>query len=158
MLWGLPKARTCVNLLKIEIFYYKSGLRFAQSQKVSEKFFYSNSYTGNFQTRYLWNPRSDQTEILIMRSFRKNNFNGAIRYVGTVFLEFQNYLSTSETQTHVSKAMHAFLRSLTIYIVCFAKVPLKFMPKVVCPHPIPAPKSVAAVESYHNFTRGLTTK
>ena len=95
MLWGLPEAKIRVILLKIEIFYYKSGLRFALSRKVSEKSFYSNSYTGNFQTRYLWNPRSDQAEILIMRSFRKNDFNGAIRYVGTVFLEFRNYLSTS---------------------------------------------------------------
>ena len=95
MLWGLPEAKTRVILLKIEIFYYKSGLRFALSRKVSEKSFYSNSYTGNFQMRYLWNPRSDQAEILIMRSFCKNDFNGAIRYVGTVFLEFRNYLSTS---------------------------------------------------------------
>ena len=30
-----------------------------------------------------------------MRSFRENDFNGALRYNGTVFLEFRNYLSTS---------------------------------------------------------------
>ena len=96
MFRGLPEAKIGVLLLKIENFYSKSGLRFPISCKISEKIFYSNSYTGNFQTRYLWNPRSDQSEILIMRRFRENDFNGALRYAGTVFLGFRNYLSTRD--------------------------------------------------------------
>ena len=56
------------------------------------KFPYTEPYT---EKCYLRNPRSDQAETLIMRSFRENDFNNAIGYLGTVFLEFQMYLSTS---------------------------------------------------------------
>ena len=50
MFQGLPKANTRIILLKIEIFYNKNGLRFALSYKISEKIFYSNSYTGKLYT------------------------------------------------------------------------------------------------------------
>ena len=48
MFRGLPEARTGVILLKIKIFYPKTCLRFALAGHISEKVFYSNSYTGNF--------------------------------------------------------------------------------------------------------------
>ena len=44
----LSEAKTGVILLKIEIFYPKTGLRFALAGHISEKVFYSNSYTGKF--------------------------------------------------------------------------------------------------------------
>ena len=46
MFRGLPEAKIGVLLLKIENFYFKSGLRFALSCHLSENIFYSNSYTG----------------------------------------------------------------------------------------------------------------
>ena len=49
MFWGLPEAKICVFILKIEFFLNKSGLRFALSCHLSENIFYSNSYT-----RKLW--------------------------------------------------------------------------------------------------------
>ena len=45
MFRGLWEAKTRIILLKIEIFYTKSGVKFALSHKNSEKVFYSNSYT-----------------------------------------------------------------------------------------------------------------
>ena len=48
MFRGLPEAKTGVILLKIKFFYPKTGLRFALAGHISEKVFYSNSYTGNF--------------------------------------------------------------------------------------------------------------
>ena len=49
----LSEAKTGVIILKIEIFYNKTGLRFPLSCKVSETFFYTNSYTGKFHMS--WN-------------------------------------------------------------------------------------------------------
>ena len=46
MFQGLPEAKTCIILVKIEIFYYKNYLRFALSGKTSEENLYTNSYTG----------------------------------------------------------------------------------------------------------------
>ena len=46
MFRGLQEAKKHVLLLKTENFYIKTGLRFSISCKISEKFFYSNSYTG----------------------------------------------------------------------------------------------------------------
>ena len=48
----LSEAKTGVILLKIEIFYNKTGLRFPLSCKVSETFFYTNSYTGKKSRNY----------------------------------------------------------------------------------------------------------
>ena len=50
---GLPEAKTGVILLKIKFFYSKTGLRFALAGHISEKVFYSNSYTGKFHMS--WN-------------------------------------------------------------------------------------------------------
>ena len=49
MFWGLLEAETGVILLKIKIFYPKTGLRFALAGHISEKVFYSNSYTVKFR-------------------------------------------------------------------------------------------------------------
>ena len=92
MFQGLPKANTRIILLKIEIFYNKNGLRFALSYKISEKNFYSNSYTGKlytFRRPFLgsWELPSNKNP-LICRKFCKRSPRAKIIFLAAGIKNF----------------------------------------------------------------------